>query len=248
LDDPLAVSDASASNQERDLGDQAQDVAREAANSRWVDRVARAGLVARAVIYLIVGYLAGRLALGSAGSPKASTHRPASGEGAHESLSTQFDRWNAALLRQLVAVRTGWLTALMLGVNAALASRWTVRILRLRTLAALVGLRRWRHLLTFLGSVIAVELAAFQLSILIASPRPLDVRIIGNWEGHSSPSTPVAALAVTLVGMAYALLPRAGRDPGPSGWPAQPSWRSGSLGCIWRSTIRPTSCPRSSSA
>ena len=127
---------------------------------------------------------------------------------AYESLSTQFDRWNAALLRQLVAIRTGWLTSLVLGVNAALASRWTVRVLRLGTLAALVGLRRWRHLLTFLGSVITVELAAFQLSILIASPRPLDVRIIGSWEGYSSPSTPVAALAVTLVGMAYALLPQ----------------------------------------
>jgi hypothetical protein len=87
VDNPLAVSDASASNQQRDLGDQAQDVAREAANSRWVDRVARAGLVARAVIYLIVAYLAGRLALGSAGSRKASTNRPASGEGALETIA-----------------------------------------------------------------------------------------------------------------------------------------------------------------
>jgi hypothetical protein len=81
------MSDASASNQERDLGDQAQDAAREAANSRWVDRVARAGLVARAVIYLMVGYLAGRLALSSAGSPTAPTSRPASGEGALETIA-----------------------------------------------------------------------------------------------------------------------------------------------------------------
>jgi hypothetical protein len=58
LDDPLAVSDASASQQDRNLGDKAGGC-QEAANSRWVDRVARAGLIARAVIYLMVGYLPG---------------------------------------------------------------------------------------------------------------------------------------------------------------------------------------------
>ena len=58
----MAVSDAAASQQGQDLGDKAQDAAQKAANSRWVDRVARAGLIARAVIDLMVGYLAGRLA------------------------------------------------------------------------------------------------------------------------------------------------------------------------------------------
>lgn len=80
------MSDAGANQHDRDLGDKAQDAAQEAANSRWVDRVARAGLLARAVIYLLVGYLAGRLALGSAGAPTA-TSRPASGEGALETLA-----------------------------------------------------------------------------------------------------------------------------------------------------------------
>jgi hypothetical protein len=37
--------------------------------------------------------------------------------------------------------------------------------------------------------------------------RPLGVTIIGPWDGFSFPSPSVAALAVTLVGMAYALLP-----------------------------------------
>jgi hypothetical protein len=81
------MSDTSASQQNRDFGDKAQDAAQEAANSRWVDRVARAGLIARAVIYLMVGYLAGRLALSSAGSPTAATSRPASGEGALETIA-----------------------------------------------------------------------------------------------------------------------------------------------------------------
>jgi len=75
------------SGQDQDLGDKAQDAAREAAGSRWVDRVARAGLAARAVVYLMVAYLAGRVALGAAGIGQASTARPASGSGALEALA-----------------------------------------------------------------------------------------------------------------------------------------------------------------
>jgi tRNA A-37 threonylcarbamoyl transferase component Bud32 len=138
---------------------------------------------------------------------------------ASQALAADFDRWNAALLRRVVAIRSGWLTTLMMGGNTVIASRWTIRILRLGTLVALVGLRRWRQLVTFLGSVVAVELATYQLSLLIASPRPLDVRILGSWDGFSSPSRPVAALAVTLVGMAYALLP-AGRPRSWGKWTA----------------------------
>jgi tRNA A-37 threonylcarbamoyl transferase component Bud32 len=126
---------------------------------------------------------------------------------AFRSIGNDFERWEVAVLRRIAAVRTGWLTTLVLGINTALAAEWTIRILRLGTLAALVGLRRWRHLLTFLGSVVAVELAVYQLNIFQARPRPIGVRIIGSWEGVSFPSPPVAALAVTLVGMAYTLLP-----------------------------------------
>jgi hypothetical protein len=71
----------------RDLGDKTEDAAREVANSRSVDRVARAGLAARAVVYLMVAYLAGRVALGAAGSRRAATRRPASGEGALEAIA-----------------------------------------------------------------------------------------------------------------------------------------------------------------
>ena len=129
------------------------------------------------------------------------------------------NQWNAAMLRSLVPVRTSWLTALMLGINTVLSSRWTIGVLRLGTLVALAGLLRWRHLLTFLGSVVVVELAGYQLSLLLASPRPFGVQIIGPWEGFSEPSRPVAALAVTLVGMIYSLLP-AGRPRSRGKWAA----------------------------
>ena len=126
---------------------------------------------------------------------------------AYGALGVAFDRWDSAILRQVAVLRRGWLTTLMVGVNAVLVSRWTIGILRLGTMAALVGLRRWRHLVIFLGCVVAVGLAAFQLAIFQARVRPLGVTIIGGWDGFSFPAPQVAALAVTLVGMVYALLP-----------------------------------------
>jgi tRNA A-37 threonylcarbamoyl transferase component Bud32/membrane-associated phospholipid phosphatase len=129
---------------------------------------------------------------------------------AYQALGTSLDRWSSALLRRVAAVRTGWLTSVVLAVNTGLVSRWTVRVLRLGAVLALVGLRRWRHLVVFLGCVVGVELAGYQLALLVAAPRPAGVVVIGNWEGFSFPSPPVAALAVTLVGIIYALLP-AGR-------------------------------------
>jgi tRNA A-37 threonylcarbamoyl transferase component Bud32 len=129
----------------------------------------------------------------------------------YQAPSTGFDRFNATLLRRIARIRVGWLTTVMLGINTALASRWPLRILRLGTVGALLAFRQWRHLLVFFGTVVAIEVVAYQLSILVASPRPLGVRIIGSWRGFSFPSPPVAALAVTLIGITYALLP-----PGPA--------------------------------
>jgi membrane-associated phospholipid phosphatase len=126
---------------------------------------------------------------------------------AYGALGVAFDRWDSAVLRQIAVLRSGWLTSLMVGVNTVLVSRWTLGILRLGTMAALVGVRRWRHLVIFLGCVVVVGLAAAQLGIFQARVRPLGVTIIGPWDGFSFPSPPVAALAVTLVGMVYALLP-----------------------------------------
>jgi tRNA A-37 threonylcarbamoyl transferase component Bud32/membrane-associated phospholipid phosphatase len=126
---------------------------------------------------------------------------------AYASLGHRFDRWNSLFLQRLIALRAGWLNHAMVQVDAVLSSRWTVGVLRLGTMVALVLLRRWRHLLVFLASVVIVEALAYQLSIFVASPRPDGVRIIGSWEGPSFPSPPVAALAVTLVGIVYSLLP-----------------------------------------
>ena len=130
-----------------------------------------------------------------------------------------FDRLDSTMLRGVAAIRTRWLTNVMVDINTVLTSRWTIRILRLGTVIALAGLRRWRHLFTFLGSVIVVGLAAYQLAMFQGRVRPFGVTIVGSWDGFSFPSPPVAALAVTLVGMAYALLP-AGRPRSRGKWAA----------------------------
>jgi tRNA A-37 threonylcarbamoyl transferase component Bud32/membrane-associated phospholipid phosphatase len=125
----------------------------------------------------------------------------------YEALGSGFDRWSAALLRWLVSLRTGPITTLMGGIDRTLSSRVTTGIIRVGSLATLVVFRRWRHLFTFLFSVVAVEAIGYQLSILVASPRPVGVAIIGSWRGFAFPSLPVATLGVTLIASAFALLP-----------------------------------------
>ena len=120
------------------------------------------------------------------------------------------DRFDARLLSWVARYRSDWLTdatQLIDGID----SRWPLRTLRWATILTLVAFRRWRHLLVFLGVVIAVELVTFQMANLIGRPRPYGVEILTDWDGFSMPSRPVASLAVTLVGMAYALVP-AGRQ------------------------------------
>ena len=126
----------------------------------------------------------------------------------YQALGTGFDRWNSAFLRRFVSIRTGLLNPIARHMDTILSSRWTIRFLRLGAIVALVVYRRWRHLFTFLGSIVAVEITAHQLSLLVASPRPIGVKIIGSWEGFSFPSPPLAALAVSLVGVTYTLLPQ----------------------------------------
>ncbi|HYF12254.1 MAG TPA: phosphatase PAP2 family protein [Actinomycetota bacterium] len=120
------------------------------------------------------------------------------------------DRFDARFLSWLARYRTDWLTDAAQMIDG-IDSRWPLRALRWATILTLVAFRRWRHLLVFLGVVIAVELVTFQMASFIGRPRPYGVEILTDWDGFSMPSRPVASLAVTLVGMAYALVP-AGRQ------------------------------------
>jgi len=120
-------------------------------------------------------------------------------------LERPFEQWDTERLRWIVALRTPWLTNVALLVNA-IASRWTIRGLRWGTILALVVFRRWRHLAVFLGAILALEIIAYQLSVLILRPRPYGVTTLAGWSGFSMPDRPLASLAVSLIGVAYALI------------------------------------------
>ncbi len=121
------------------------------------------------------------------------------------SVGDFWDRWDAEQQRRIATLRTGWLTDAMLVVNW-LTSQWTIRILRWSTILVLIAFRRWRHLFVFLGAIIFLEIAAYQMTLLIGRPRPLGVTILAPWTGFALPSRPVAGLGVTLLGIAYALI------------------------------------------
>src|SRR5205823_14737102 len=83
------------------------------------------------------------------------------------------------------------------------ASRWGLAIAGLLTVALTIVFRRWRHLVVFLVSLGVLELVLPILYVTAARPRPYSVTAIGHWEGFSSPSQPVAALAAILMGFIY---------------------------------------------
>lgn len=61
------------------------------------------------------------------------------------------DRADARFLSWLAHYRTGWLTSLMRTLDG-IDSKWPLRVLRWATILTLIALRRWRHLLVFLGA------------------------------------------------------------------------------------------------
>ena len=115
-------------------------------------------------------------------------------------------RVDDAILRWLERLRVGSLTTAARWV-AGLGSTWALLILRWTTIGALVVLHRLRHLLTFVGSVLAVRLVVWVMSTGLGRPPPTSVRTLGEWRGYADPSAPVAMLAVTLIGMSFALAP-----------------------------------------
>ena len=115
------------------------------------------------------------------------------------------ERTDAWFLRQVARVRTEWLTDLLEPVNR-LASGWAVTILSVGVLVAMMVFRRWRHLFTFIGSILAMELLGLFFYVQYARSRPFDVTIIGTWRGFSFPSAPVAVVTFVAVGIIYSMV------------------------------------------
>ena len=110
-----------------------------------------------------------------------------------------------AVLRGLAALRTDWLTPVLRTV-AALGTAWSVTVLGGGLMAALIVLKRWRHLVTFVIYLTALGVVGTGVYLLTKRPRPYGVTIIGDWIGFSLPSFPVAILAACLMGIAYSVV------------------------------------------
>ena len=117
--------------------------------------------------------------------------------------------WNQVdldMLNWFVELRNDPATEIMRALHA-LGSSWIIRPLRWITILVLVRYRRWRTLAGALLAYLLVFGLVYLLAYSIARPRPF-VEMIGDWQGWSHPSLPVATLAVTLTVVGLALVPR----------------------------------------
>jgi tRNA A-37 threonylcarbamoyl transferase component Bud32 len=113
------------------------------------------------------------------------------------------DTGDRAILDVVVALRTDVMTDVTRAVHA-LGSNWAARILRWGVIIVLLVFRRWRHLFAFLGALVLVETFGGIMAEGMRRARP-PVEILGNWEGFSNPSIPIAGLAATVIGVAFTL-------------------------------------------
>jgi tRNA A-37 threonylcarbamoyl transferase component Bud32/membrane-associated phospholipid phosphatase len=124
---------------------------------------------------------------------------------ARDSLGMAVTVWDDAVVGWLAGLRLPGLTRLMEAIVASTGSVGMVGALRWATVVALLVLRRFRHLVVFVGSFLAVLLVVRLATV--DRPRPFGVDLRGSWGGWAMPSRPVAILAATLVGVLYTLVP-----------------------------------------
>ena len=114
-------------------------------------------------------------------------------------------RTDSAILRQIARLRTDWLTDVMNGIDR-LGSGWAMTTLGLGLIVALMVFRRWRHLFTYLGSIVVIAVIGQILYANFARTRPFDVTSIGRWAGYAFPAPPVVVLTFVIVGIVYAIV------------------------------------------
>ncbi|HEY4608650.1 MAG TPA: phosphatase PAP2 family protein, partial [Ilumatobacteraceae bacterium] len=87
-----------------------------------------------------------------------------------------------------------------------MATGWTIFYVTLALLIATAFFRRWRHLFTFLGSVVVLVFIGSALIDAFQRPRPYDVTTIGRWQGFALPSATAAIVSFTAVGVVYMMV------------------------------------------
>jgi membrane-associated phospholipid phosphatase len=124
---------------------------------------------------------------------------------ARRSLGVAVTVWDDAVVRWLAGLRLPGMTGVMESIVGFIGSAGMVSAFRWETVVALLVLRRFRHLVVFVGSFLAVLLAVRLATV--DRPRPFGVELRTSWGGWAMPSRPVAIFAATLVGIQYTLVP-----------------------------------------
>jgi hypothetical protein len=115
------------------------------------------------------------------------------------------DRVGTWMLRQLVGIRTPWLTDVANAIKVA-GTGWGVTVVGASVIVLTMIFRRWRHLLVLMGSVLFLGIAGYLIYFALSSPRPYGVPIITSWAGYAAGSPPVAVLTIFLMGAVYCLV------------------------------------------
>ncbi|HEU4481296.1 MAG TPA: phosphatase PAP2 family protein, partial [Actinomycetota bacterium] len=124
---------------------------------------------------------------------------------ASDPIKEALTRADIEVLQALGSMRNGFFTSLAKAFHA-LGSEWTIALLRWGAIIVLLAFKRFRHLFVFLGATLAVGWVTTTVAHAALRARPLEIDIIGSWEGSAHPSRPVAALAVSLVAIVYSLV------------------------------------------
>jgi hypothetical protein len=114
-----------------------------------------------------------------------------------------------AVTRWLATARVPRLTPIARGLADAGSTPVSV-VAGYALVAALVMLRRFRHLLVLVASVEAANLVSGGMQLVVHRPRPFGVPVRSGWGGFALPSVQMVYLCAVAVGVLYALVP-AGR-------------------------------------
>ena len=114
-----------------------------------------------------------------------------------------------AVTRWLATARVPGLTPIARGLAEAGSVPVTTAI-AYGLVAALLVLRRFRHLLVFVASIEAANVLSGAMQQMVQRPRPFGVPIRFGWGGFALPSVQIVYLCAVAVGVLYALVP-AGR-------------------------------------
>lgn len=117
-----------------------------------------------------------------------------------------------AVLRRVQDAAPPWLVHLCERIDV-IGGVAFVALLRVGTILVLAAYRRWRHSLVFLATFVLTDWIVLEL-LGVQRPTPAGVEPVTDRLTLWFPSRPVASLAVTLVGMAFALVPDGGRRLG----------------------------------